>query len=149
MNAMSPFRIAIASVLFLLSAAGCSDTSAPNPGAPYAGRDYDPRIGGVQITRIYYDEDANLKADGSLNEYIVLQGPDSFPLRKWSLDAGHGLVIPLGDTLFRTRTFYTVGEPEVPNHFASSFNFASWIWAEHDTARLMDDRKNVVSALPY
>jgi hypothetical protein len=139
----------IAFGVLLAAIAGCSSPSSPTVQAVYASREYDPRLGGVQITRIYYDEQANQKADGSLNEYIILQGPDSISLSKWALDAGQGEILPLSGMLYRTLTIYTAPEGGAPSRFSASFSRTSWMWAEHDTAKLIDNNKAIRSALAY
>lgn len=145
---MSIRHIAIVLLMGMIFAA-CSEPITPKPAAPFAGRSYDPRTPGVQITRIYYDENANQKESGSLNEFIMLQANDTVVTKKWTLDAGQGIVIPLRDTLFGSMIYYTRSEAGLSTSTAASFGLPFWIWEEHDTAKIFNDRKQLMSMLIY
>jgi hypothetical protein len=129
---------------------GCSQSTSPSKVAPHASREFDPRLPNVQITQIYYDENANESVDGTANEYIVLQARDSANISHWTIKAGGHDYFTLGTlTLHQMFTLYTRYQDGLPTANASSMNLLKWVWHDHDTAFLVNDHGAVVSELAY
>ncbi len=130
--------------------AACSDPAAPGTKLPVASREFDPRLPGVQITRIYYDEAAVEKSGAIMNEYVVLQSANPVTMKGWKIKpAGHGL-ITINANMSKMLTLYTQYQDGLPTPDAISLNMGYWIWKnDHDTAILYNDKEAIVSKLAY
>lgn len=138
-------------VVAFAAIAGCADSAAPPASAPAATRSFDPRQPGIQITRVYYDQAANERADGSLNEYFVLQSKDTIAMYSWTIRSSTLSIMMQGRVeVPRMLTVYTRAEAGLPAPGAYSLNLQDWLFDErHDTVKLIDNKGTVVSVLAY
>lgn len=122
--------------------------------APAAGHGYDVARGGVQITKIYYNQRLNKEKYGLENEdeWIILEAAGNLPTNGWWLNAGDsGQNYPLPDTIYRKLYIYTKRGPGYENDTIMTLKKGSWIWnnAAPDTAWLYDANMNVVDSMSY
>lgn len=121
---------------------------------PAIRREYDAARGGLQITRIYYDQKANGDSTGVMDEWIVLQNNASINTAGWSLNAGDaGQNYPLKNPIDRKLTIYTHAGPAYSGDTIQKLNLSSgkWIWnnSDPDTAWIFDAAGNVVDSMSY
>ena len=140
-------------IALLIPAAGCGGESTtiglPKEG-PYIGRAYDHARKGLQITRLYYDEEANRRAGAPYNEWFVLQSDTNLYIRGWWIDAGQGVrTYAFPDTLRKILLVYTRPLPGPPTDTEVSLDRDSWIWDRHDTLRIYNSRSELVAMLGY
>jgi hypothetical protein len=152
----------------VLTIAACSSSTEPQtsnpvdttvvarkPEGPSIRRDYDAARGGVQITRIYYDQKANFDSTGLEDEWIVLESNTVVNTAGWTLNAGDaGQNYPLRNPLNRKLILYThtihasLGDDTTQWLGISP---GRWIWnnSEPDTAWIFDANHNVIDSLSY
>lgn len=125
------------------------------PEGPSIRRDYNAARGGVQITRIYYDQNANFDSTGLLDEWIVLESNAVVNTAGWTLNAGDsGQNYPLRNPLNRKLILYThtlhAGLGDDTTQWLG-ISPGRWIWnnSDPDTAWIYDANHNVVDSLSY
>lgn len=132
----------------------CSSTSEPAPtvqSPPAAKRDYDPVRGGVQITAVYYDQDANQATTGLYDEWLVLESQGDASTAGWHIDADDAKQFySLPSTIHGTLSIYTRKGPGASDT-TMALDLSKWIWnnTDPDTARLYDDRDSLVDTFAY
>jgi len=153
------------STLFLLSlaavgVAACSSNSTtepdptptPKPEPPSHKRQYNTARGGVQITKVFYNQDSNRIVTGLNDEWVLIESDRDTSLDGWVLDASDGQRITFNRSIHRKLLVYTKqGPPGTPSDTTVAMNRGSWIWnnADHDTATLFDDDGKVVDTMTY
>lgn len=140
----------LVSLASLAMLAGCSSPAEQQEPAPYASKPYDYVRKGLQITRVYYDEEANKKSEGAHNEWVVVQCDSNIITKKWSMDAGNGVrVFAFPDTLFKTLLIYTGPISGPPTDKTLSLDLDKWIWDRHDTVKIFNSSNRLVAVFEY
>ncbi|HVZ38649.1 MAG TPA: lamin tail domain-containing protein [Candidatus Kapabacteria bacterium] len=118
---------------------------------PAARQNYDSARGGVQITKIYYDQARNGSITGTTDEWAVIQTDRPQRIAGWTLDADDGQRFPLPDSIHSKLTVYTRSGPTNPQGEVLILHLNSWIWnnTTPDTARIFDSAGTERAKLSY
>jgi hypothetical protein len=161
------FSIAFALVLFY-GAASCSDSQPTDSGtnkpdttkkdtlrdsAAFVGKDYDFAKGGLQIIKIYYDQDSNDRLWKFKDEVITLMTDKPVNTAGWYLNAGdsnqdYALPAMITDSLF----IYThTAKGRWDSELGLNLSAGKWIWnnSDPDTAWIFNSSKQIVDSLTY
>ncbi|MBS1914009.1 MAG: hypothetical protein JST22_18625 [Bacteroidetes bacterium] len=118
---------------------------------PVAKQNYDSTRGGVQITKIYYDQVKNGTITGDTDEWVVIQTDRPQRTAGWTLDADDKQVFALPDSIHSKLTVYTRNGPASPQGEVLPLHLNVWIWnnTKADTARIFDSAGAERSKLSY
>lgn len=158
-------RLATLAIFSLLLAA-CSSSTEPQPAGtnqnnqndtlkregPSIRRTYNSTRGGVQITAIYYDQNANRDSSGLFDEWIILESDTPVNTTGWMLNAGDdNQDYPLRPLLNRKLMIYTKSGPGFTSDTTQALGYGNWIWnnSDPDTAWVYDAAGNVVDSMSY
>lgn len=129
---------------------GCSGaTDAPGP-APFINRPYDYARKGVQITKVYYDEEANKKVEGMHNEWIVVQSDTDIGTDGWWIGTKNNVrsyAFPM--KLKKSLVIYTRPQGSSTD-LQRSMGLNSFILdGDSDTITIYNENSQIVSVLRY
>jgi hypothetical protein len=116
---------------------------------------YDNTKGGVQITRVYYNQaqnrDSALLGLTAQDECILLESVDHTSIEGWKLDASDSQLFTLQGSIHGKLYIFTKDGPTASAEPVIALHYGSWIWnnAEPDTAKIFNERGELVDAMTY
>jgi hypothetical protein len=155
----------VLALLLFYGAASCSSSPTDNnkpdttkkdtlrDSAVFVGKDYDTTKGGLQIIKIYYDQDSNEGVWKFKDEVILLVTDTPVFTTNWMLDADdedqrYNLPPYIEDSLY----IYThTRQGRWSSEFDLKVSGSRWIWnnSEPDTARILGPTGDVIDSYSY
>lgn len=130
---------------------GCSGgtTDAPRR-APFINNPYDYARKGVQITKVYYDEEANREAEGVHNEWIVVQSSADIGTVGWWIQTKNNVrSYAFPKTLKKSLTIYTRPQGDATDLQQSMKLGAFILDGDSDTITVYNENSEIVAVLRY